>query len=148
MKSTLAIAIFIVISGCIPVPLITTKQPAVEAEIVSHDGSAIEGAQYHFVTYSISFGIRGEQDDIQVVTSDKNGRVTLPEEQFTQIVILAPDQGTFYRWAFCVEKEGYRSFTKNQLNTPDFEQSEIVVLNKSNQIGKCIWNGNNREFEI
>ncbi len=145
MRRAFATISTVMLCGCIPIPMVTTKQPEVNLIIVSETNVPIENAQFHLATYSVSF--TRKPGTIRTLRSEPNGYVNLPKETFTQVVILAPDQGTFYRWAYCVEKAGHKAVSANNLDAHDFKPDTTVVLPHSDRSTVCNWNDREQKFE-
>lgn len=140
----LALFVLLILSGCAPWP--TTIQPETNLVIIDEIGKPIKGAVIKFASYKIA--ITPEVSIIELQT-DIMGRVHIPKESYIQMIILAPDGGSSYDWAYCIEKSGYTPVSRKTLNESHFSNGEVVeVMSQTNITSKCYWQDFPHEFIV
>ena len=132
-----------ILSGCAVWPTMT--RPAVQISVRDLEGRPVDGASFHFATYSISMVPRSS---VWKVDTDQRGIVAFDSEREWQFFFLAPDSGQFWSWSWCIEKRGFQTVLVNDLRANGRAKDAEIVLTPGAEEQRCIWREHPPAFEV
>lgn len=121
------------IAGCVPYPVYKTLQPAAKATIRDDRGVPASGAVVTLVASAYPYG-REKSRETRTTTDD--GVATFQARREWRTEVLAIHGWEEYFWNWCVQKEGFETFSTTHGSAADFEV-ELVVILKAGQSKPC-----------
>jgi hypothetical protein len=123
----------IALGGCFPA--LKPVQPTARVTVVDSRGVAVEGARFTLATFRQPFPLP-HATVLTTYRTDRDGRLTLRKKRRWVWQILLPDGVTWYTWAYCIEKPGFKA---TAVTEPMFEEPITVVLEDAPVASECVW---------
>jgi hypothetical protein len=120
-------------SGCVPYPVYKTLQPAAKVTVQDDRGKPVPGAAVTLVASAHPYG-REKSRETKETTAD--GVAAFQPRREWKTEVLAMHGWEEYFWNWCVQKEGYETFSTINRGAPEFQIEPIVVL-KAGQSRPC-----------
>lgn len=121
--STLLAAILV--SGCVAYPVYKKLQPAATATIRDVQGTPIMWATVTLVSSSYPYRREKSRD---TAASDADGMASFAARYEWRTELLAMHGWEEYFWNWCVQKEGFETFSTTYTGAAEFEAQAIVTL--------------------
>jgi hypothetical protein len=120
-------------SGCVPYPVYKMLQP--EAKVAVHDeqGSPVAAAAVTLVSSAYPYG-REKSRETKATGAD--GIVAFQSRREWRTEVLAIHGREEYFWNWCVQRDGFETFSTNYRGASDFQVEPLVVL-KAGQSKPC-----------
>jgi len=122
------------LSGCVPYPVYKTLQPAATATIQDSQGEPIAGAAVTLISSAYPYGWEKSRE---TQFSTEEGVAEFSSQREWRVEALALHGRELYFWNWCVEKEGFETFSTALGDAADF-QTEPVVLLEAGQSTPCL----------
>jgi len=117
-------------------PLHTTLRPEAHFAVFDEMGNPVKSARITFVSYTKSFVSKYKLYEFK---TNKYGKASISKKSFWQTIILAPDQGDFYQWSWCIDKDGYQAIYEHNLEEAEFSKEKRITLKASPSHAICNW---------
>ena len=112
-------------SGCVPYPVYKTLQPAARATIRDEEGEPVPGASVTLVASAYPYG-REKSRETKVTMAD--GVAAFPLRRGWRAETLALHGWEEYFWNWCVQKEGFETFSTAHTSASGFTAEPVVLL--------------------
>lgn len=119
--------------GCVPYPVYKTLQPAATATIQDGRGEPISDAAVTLISSAYPYGWEKARE---TKLTTEEGVAAFSARREWRVEMLALHGREVFFWNWCVEKEGFETFSTMHRNAADF-RSEPIVLLKAGQSMPC-----------
>jgi hypothetical protein len=127
---------------CACYPALTAVQPRVDLRVTDTRGAPIEDAAFTLVTFKQPF--RSAETALRATyRTDESGSLTLPKRRRWVWQVVLPDGMTWYTWAYCVEKPGYKATAESD---ESFGEPIAIVLEDATAPSACVWPSDNEAY--
>jgi len=120
---------------CACYPALTAVQPRVDLSVADTSGAPIEDAAFTLATFKQPMPSAANAIRVTYRT-DERGYLTLPKRRKWVWQVVLPDGMTWYTWAYCVEKPGYRATAEIDAS---FGEPIAIVLEDTSAPSECVW---------
>jgi hypothetical protein len=133
-------------TGCLALgacfPALKVVQPRADFIVRDAAGAAVENAAVTLATFRYPFPF-ARSTTLATYRTDMTGTVSLRKKRKWLWQVLLPDGVSWYNWAYCVEKPGYRAAAAVE---PDFGEPLAVVLEAAAKPSVCEWPGGDEPY--
>jgi hypothetical protein len=136
----LILASSLALGGCYPA--LKAVQPKVTLTVVDSRGVAIEAASFTLATFRQPFPFP-HSTVLTTHRTDHDGRLALRKRREWIWQILLPDGVTWFTWAYCIEKPGFKA---TAVTAPLFDEPITVVLEDAPLASECVWPGEQEAY--
>lgn len=115
----------VLLSGCVPYPVYKTLQPEAKATIQDSQGEPIAGAAVTLIASAYPYGWEKSRE---TKLSTQEGVAKFSSRREWRVEMLALHGREVYFWDWCVEKEGFETFSTVYSRAADFRAEPIIQL--------------------
>ena len=112
-------------SGCVPYPVYKTLQPAAKATIRDTQGMPVYGAAVTLVASAYPYG-REKSRETKVTAESGVAEFSSRREWRTEVLAMHGWEEYFWNW--CVQKEGFETFSTKHRSGSEFAVEPVVIL--------------------
>ena len=116
-------------------PALKPVQPRVSLKVTDSRGVALEGARFTLATFRQPFPFP-HTTVLTTYHTDRGGSLAVRKKRKWVWQIMLPDGVTWYTFAYCIEKDGYRAIAETE---PAFGEPLTVVLADAPGRSECVW---------
>lgn len=118
------LVICVSISGCIPYPAYKTLQPYAKAHVIDQYGGPVSGAKVSLISSAYPYGF----EKSRAVSITRNGVAEFSKVKEFRIEAIGLHGAEFYFWNWCIEKDGYRTYSTHYGSSDGFDPKPIFKL--------------------
>lgn len=118
------LVICVSISGCIPYPTYKTLQPYAKAHVIDQYGGPVSGAKVSLISSAYPYGL----ERFRAVSITRNGVAEFSKVKEFRIEAIGLHGAEFYFWNWCIEKDGYRTYSTHYGSSDEFDPKPTFKL--------------------
>lgn len=125
IRLTVALAIAIVVSGCVPYPIYKTLQPVASITVVDATGKPVIGASVTLIANRYPYG-REHHRSYSTTSQAGIASFDAMREWRTEVLMLHGAEEFFWNW--CISGEGFETFNTHNKDASSFVLEPTVQL--------------------